>query len=89
MFFCHGYTSSKEVYAYFAYALARAGFRVVLPDADRHGERFDGDEARRLATFWEILRSNIDELPQIKAHFERLGLIADERIGVAGASMGA
>ena len=89
VFFCHGYTSSKEVYAYFAYALARAGFRVVLPDADRHGERFDGDEARRLATFWEILRSNIDELPQIKAHFERLGLIADERIGVAGASMGA
>ncbi len=52
VFFCHGYTSSKEVYAYFAYALARAGFRVVLPDADRHGERFDGDEARRLATFW-------------------------------------
>ncbi|MGV8577354.1 esterase, partial [Pseudomonas aeruginosa] len=88
VFFCHGYTSSKEVYAYFAYALARAGFRVVLPDADRHGERFDGDEARRLATFWEILRSNIDELPQIKAHFERLGLIADGRIGVAGASMG-
>ena len=65
VFFCHGYTSSKEVYAYFAYALARAGFRAVLPDADRHGERFDGDEAQRLASFWEILRSNIDELPQI------------------------
>lgn len=88
VFFCHGYTSSKEVYAYFAYALARAGFRAVLPDADRHGERFDGDETRRLASFWEILRSNIDELPQVKAHFERLGLIADGRIGVAGASMG-
>ncbi|CAI1800710.1 esterase [Serratia entomophila] len=88
VFFYHGYTSSKEVYAYFAYALARAGFRVVLPDAAQHGERFDGDEQRRLASFWEILRSNIDELPALKTHFERLGLVADGRIGVAGASMG-
>ncbi|CAI2507290.1 esterase [Serratia ficaria] len=88
VFFYHGYTSSKEVYAYFAYALARVGFRVVLPDTDQHGERFDGDEQRRLASFWEILRRNIEELPAIKTHFERRGLIADGRIGVAGASMG-
>jgi hypothetical protein len=88
VFFFHGYTSSKEVYAYFAYALARAGFRVVLPDADLHGERFDGNEAKRLASFWEILRRNIDELPALKAHFEQLGLIAEGRIGVGGASMG-
>lgn len=88
VFFYHGYTSSKEVYAYFAYALARVGFRVVLPDADLHGERFDGDEQKRLSRFWEILRSNIDELPALKADFERRGLIAKGRIGVAGASMG-
>lgn len=88
VFFYHGYTSSKEVYAYFAYALARVGFRVVLPDADLHGERFDGDEQKRLSRFWEILRSNIDELPALKADFERRGLIAEGRIGVAGASMG-
>jgi hypothetical protein len=88
IFFYHGYTSSKEVYAYFAYALAKAGFRVVLPDADLHGERFDGDEQKRLASFWEILRRNIDELPVLKAHFEQRGLLVEERIGVAGASMG-
>ncbi|MFK3841980.1 esterase [Serratia sp. NPDC087055] len=88
IFFYHGYTSSKEVYAYFGYALAKAGFRVVLPDADFHGERFDGDEQKRLSRFWEILRSNIDELPALKAHFEQRGLIAEGRIGVAGASMG-
>ncbi|AYM93161.1 esterase [Serratia sp. 3ACOL1] len=88
IFFYHGYTSSKEVYAYFAYALAKVGFRVVLPDCAMHGERFDGDEARRLAHFWEILKSNVDELPALKTHFEQRGLIAGDRIGVAGASMG-
>lgn len=88
VFFYHGYSSSKAVYSYFGYALAKAGFRVVLPDADLHGERFNGDEPQRLAHFWEILKSNIDELPALKAHFEQRGLIADGRIGVAGASMG-
>lgn len=88
IFFYHGYTSSKEVYAYFAYALAKAGFRVVLPDCAMHGERFDGDEARRLAHFWEILKTNVDELPALKTHFVQHGLIAGDRIGVAGASMG-
>ncbi|VTP59976.1 esterase [Serratia rubidaea] len=42
VFFYHGYCSSKEVYAYFGYALAKAGFRVILPDADQHGERYHG-----------------------------------------------
>ncbi|KFK91852.1 MULTISPECIES: esterase [unclassified Serratia (in: enterobacteria)] len=88
VFFYHGYTSSKEVYAYFAYALAKAGFRVVMPDCERHGERFDGNETLRLAHFWEILKSNVDELPALKAHFEQRGLIAGQRVGVGGASMG-
>jgi fermentation-respiration switch protein FrsA (DUF1100 family) len=88
VFFYHGYTSSKEVYSYFAYALAKAGFRVVLPDAPMHGERFDGNEQKRLAQFWEILQRNIDELPAIKERFQQRGLIAGDRIGVAGASMG-
>lgn len=88
VFFYHGYTSSKEVYAYFAYALAKVGFRVVLPDCEMHGERFDGDETRRLGHFWEILKRNVDELPALKAHFAQRGLIDAERVGVAGASMG-
>lgn len=37
--FYHGFTSSKEVYAYFAVALAQAGFRAVMPDAELHGAR--------------------------------------------------
>lgn len=68
LFFYHGYTSSKEVYSYFGYALAQAGFHVILPDALMHGARFDGDEQRRLRHFWDILRNNIDELPTLYAH---------------------
>lgn len=88
IFFYHGYTSSKEVYSYFGYALAQAGFRVILPDADMHGARFDGDEQRRLTHFWQILRANIDELPALKTHYQHQGLIDGGRIGVCGASMG-
>ncbi|CNH35255.1 esterase [Yersinia massiliensis] len=88
IFFYHGYTSSKEVYSYFAYAFAQAGFRTIAPDADMHGARFNGDETQRLSHFWEILKSNIDELPALKQHYQQAGLIEGHRIGVAGASMG-
>lgn len=86
--FYHGFTSSKEVYSYFAVTLAQAGFRVVLPDADQHGARYDGDSDFRLTHFWEILRRNIDELPQLEAALRQQDLIAEGRFGVAGASMG-
>ncbi|MFP1759623.1 esterase [Lonsdalea quercina] len=88
VFFFHGFTSSKEVYAYFAYALAHAGFRVVAPDAPMHGARFDGDEARRLRHFWDIFQQNVRELPEYVVHFRQLGLIEEGRIGVCGASLG-
>lgn len=76
------------MYSYFGYAFAAAGFRVLLPEADMHGSRYDGDERRRLAHFWDILKSNIDELPSLYDHFLRAGLILDGRVGVAGASLG-
>lgn len=88
IFFFHGYLSSKEVYSYFGYALAAAGFRVILPDAAMHGARFDGDEARRLRHFWDILQSNIQELPDYVDAYRQRGLIAAQRIGVCGASLG-
>ncbi|MFD1804620.1 esterase [Mixta tenebrionis] len=86
--FWHGYLSSKEVYAWAAVALAQAGFRVVMPDALGHGSRFTGDEAWRLSHFWEILRSNIDELPQLEAALRARGWVEEGRFSVAGASMG-
>lgn len=86
--FWHGYLSSKEVYAWAAVALAQAGFRAIMPDADGHGSRYDGDEARRLSRFWDILRSNIDETAQIEKALRVRGWIEAGHFGVAGASMG-
>lgn len=88
IFFFHSYTSSKKVYAYFGYALAQVGFRVILPDAAMHGARFDGDEARRLRHFWDILQFNVQELPGVVDAARQRGWIADEKIGVTGASLG-
>ncbi|MFU2314898.1 esterase [Rahnella sp. PCH160] len=88
IFFYHGFTSSKEIYSYFGYTLAKAGFRVILPDARLHGARADGDEARLLANFWGILQGNIEELAVLKDHFVGNGLASSERLGVGGVSMG-
>lgn len=84
----HGYTSSKELSTFLAYMLARRGLRVVLPEADMHGERYDGDEDKRLRHFWDILATTIDELPACCDHYRSRGLIDRDRIGVAGTSMG-
>ena len=53
-----------------------------------HGSRFDGDDAVRLGSFWDILKRSIDELPLYREHYEAKGLIADGRVGVGGTSMG-
>ncbi|MEM6160183.1 esterase [Erwinia sp. P6884] len=86
--FYHGFASSKEVYAYFGVALAQTGFRVILPDADQHGARYEGDAGFRLSHFWEILKSSIDGLPALEAALREKKLVEAERFAVAGASMG-
>lgn len=88
LFFFHGFTSSKEVYSWASVALALAGFRVIMPDAALHGARYDGNSENRLEHFWEILRSNIDEVPLLEAALRQQGLVAGQRIALAGASMG-
>lgn len=88
IFFYHGFLSSKEIYSYFAYTLAKAGFRVVLPDAQLHGARADGNETHRLANFWHILQNNVEELALLKDVFTRRGLADEKRLGVGGVSMG-
>ena len=88
VFFYHGFTSSKLVYSYFAVALAQAGMRVIMPDADQHGARFNGDDTARLYQFWSILKHNIDEFsPLYQALSERYP-VDERRVAVGGASMG-
>lgn len=86
--FYHGFTSSKLVYSYFAVALAQAGFRVVMPDAPDHGARFTGDEQARLGQFWQILHGSLTEFAVLRDALHQAGLVADNRLAVAGASMG-
>lgn len=86
--FYHGFTSSKLVYSYFAVALAQAGFRVVMPDAPDHGARFTGNEQARLGQFWQILHGSLTEFAGLRDALYEAGLVADNRLAVAGASMG-
>ena len=86
--FYHGFTSSSLVYSYFAVALARAGFRVIMPDAPEHGERFSGDESGRLLHFWQILQQSQEEFASLRAALIAQDWIAEDRLAVAGASMG-
>lgn len=88
IFFYHGFLSSKEIYSYFGYTLAKAGFRVILPDALMHGARAESDEAKCAAHFWHILQNNVDELAVLKDVFVGRGLADPQRLGVGGVSMG-
>lgn len=88
VFFYHGFTSSKEIYSYFGYTLAQAGFRVILPDALMHGARAETDENVLLSHFWRILQNNLTELALLKDTFVARGLADEKRLGVGGVSMG-
>lgn len=85
----HGFTSAKEHNLPIAYLLAKAGFRVILPDSLFHGERTENVSKQKVQTsFWDIVMKNVEELEIIKNDYEKKGLIQDERIGVSGTSMG-
>ncbi|HJV30555.1 MAG TPA: prolyl oligopeptidase family serine peptidase [Bacillales bacterium] len=87
--FIHGFTSAKEHNLHYAYKLAEAGFRVLLPEALYHGEREEGLDEKELYThFWEIVLNTINELNIIKEFFANNGLIKADQIGICGTSMG-
>ena len=89
IFFIHGFTSAKEHNLHFAFLLAEKGFRVVLPEANLHGERSDGEQEEEMAyQFWDIVIQTISELEVIKDDLVSKGLADRDRIGVAGTSMG-
>lgn len=90
LIYYHGFTSAKEHNLTIAYLLAKQGFRIVLPDSLHHGVREDKDatEIKRQLSFWDIVLTNVKELKDIKIFFEEQNLILDDRIGIAGTSMG-
>lgn len=85
----HGFTSAKEHNLPLAYRLADQGYRVVLPDSEYHGEReIEMSAQKRQLVFWDIVMQNIKELNDLHNLLLRQGLLLDDRIGVAGTSMG-
>lgn len=87
--YSHGFTSAKEHNLPLAYLLAGKGFRVILPDSKYHGER-DGDVSKfkRELSFWNIVMQNVKEIKTIKERLDQEGLILNQKIGLAGTSMG-
>jgi uncharacterized protein len=87
--FNHGFTSAKEHNLHYAYLMAEAGFRVLLPEALYHGEREQGLNEKDLYThFWDIVLNTINEINIIMEFYKKEGLIKAGRIGVSGTSMG-
>lgn len=84
----HGITSAKEHNLPLAFLLAEKGMRVILPDSLYHGER-ETDEVSDVRYFlFHIVLQNLKDLHSIKVELEEQGLLLDERIGIAGTSMG-
>jgi len=87
--YIHGFTSAKEQNLPIAYMFAEKGYRVILPDCMYHGEREQDISAiKKQVSFWEIVMQNVVELETIKAYLDNQNLILDNRIGLAGTSMG-
>lgn len=89
LIYYHGFTSGKENNLTIAYLMAEKGYRVILPECLYHGERHNevSDEALQLA-FWDIVIQSIQELQSIKVYLDEHSLLLNNRIGVAGTSMG-
>lgn len=87
--FFHGFQSTKENHLPIAFLLARKGFRVILPDSFLHGKRKQKISDKELQlSFWEIVKRNVSDFKLLIDYFQDKGLISDDRIGIAGSSMG-
>ncbi|MEN0648725.1 prolyl oligopeptidase family serine peptidase [Caldifermentibacillus hisashii] len=89
VFFFHGFTSAKEHNLHYAYLIAEKNIRVVLPEADLHGERSRELSMEEQALyFWKIILKNIAELAELKEAYVGNRRTLQNQIGVAGTSMG-
>lgn len=85
----HGFNGEKEASLTIAYKMALNNQRVVLPDSLYHGERQDSiTQTEKELAFWEIVMQNIEDIALIRAFFLNGNLVSENKIGVAGTSMG-
>lgn len=87
--FLHGFESAKEHNLHYAYQLVNQGCRVILPDAHLHGERDELlDKVEISLRFWETVLTSIEEVGVLKEELTIRGYLANQKIGIAGTSMG-
>lgn len=88
--FLHGFLSAKEHNLHYAYQLVKKGVRVILPDALYHGDRStDEDESKLRLQFWNIVLKSIQEVGILYEELHLRKLVGNNKIAVAGTSMGA
>jgi len=83
----HGWQTTKELVLTQGRKLAQQDFRVILPDAQNHGEREAPLSSIPSLTFFQSIHSNLFEFESIVHYFEQLGL-TNGKLGVGGVSMG-
>lgn len=87
LIFLHGFLSAKEHNLHYAYQLVKKGIRVILPDAQLHGERADElSEEKMNYKFWNIVVNSIHEVGTL--YNELINHFHPRKVGVAGTSMG-
>ncbi|WP_223552892.1 prolyl oligopeptidase family serine peptidase [Lysinibacillus sphaericus] len=87
--FLHGFMSAKEHNLHYAYQLVGKGVRVLLPDAKLHGDRSeDLSEMQMNLQFWDIVLNSIHEVEQLYNELKNKQLLVNDKIGIAGTSMG-
>lgn len=87
--FLHGFLSAKEHNLHYAYQLIKSGVRVIMPDAHLHGNRTENlSKTKMNMYFWEIVVKSIQDVQKIYEELQLRGLLASNKIAVAGTSMG-
>lgn len=85
----HGWQTAKELGLTNARKIAQYNIRVILPDAMFHGERkIPMISTIPSFTFWSSIQHNLSEFDTIIRYYRERKLISNQKIGVAGFSMG-
>lgn len=85
----HGWQTNKELALTAAKKIAQQNMRVILPDGMYHGERkVESPTGIPSFRFWSTIQHNFSEFPLIKSFYQKRQLIEEDKLGVAGFSMG-
>lgn len=93
IFLYHGWGSSKDTQVFLGEILAHYGYNVIIPDAPYHGERksiitdFFSKESL-LEFFWRTIFKAVEEADELIEESIRAGYARENKIIIAGSSMG-